>query len=118
MNVSRHLSARSEPSLARYEFVSLSLGARITLSACSSIHNRYKIKDTCQASIDPRSPFFLLVSRSVGLWSVGWLVGWSVGRLVFQSLFPKKGGEFHFHAPIGALVIASSLLSHSFTSFL
>ena len=30
--------------------------------------------------------------------SVGWLICWSVGWLVCQ------GGEFHFHAPIGALI--------------
>ena len=28
----------------------------------------------------------------------------SVGRLVGLSLFFKKGGKLHFHAPIGALV--------------
>ena len=39
------------------------------------------------------------MTRSVRL-SVGWTGGWSVGHNVL------KGREFHFHVPIGTLVIA------------
>ena len=42
------------------------------------------------------------VARLVG-WLVGEMVGWSVK-------FFLKGGEFHFHAPNGALVGALQVL--------
>ena len=44
---------------------------------------------------------------TLGCLSIGWLVGWSVCVMISVIFSKKKGGKFHFHAPIGALTKGS-----------